>query len=314
MIGSGLKKLAQENGMKVAKGVAYGNLQGFAATMSEGSGYKQIFFSTKFTDFVQQEQLLNAVNQVNIQRTYRVQSLNVAPNGIRVVFMDNPGTMKKINEFLTWFIPLLRQYGATPVNICTECGCDVSNGRWLMVDGVAYHMHDACAEKTKREIVGAEQVEKEQRTGSYTMGILGAFLGAAIGAVVWALVLNMGYVASLVGLLIGWLAEKGYTLLKGKQGKAKVAILILAIIFGVVLGTFAADFITLAGMINGGELVATYGDIPTIIIYLLSVDSEYLTGTLSNVGMGLLFAGLGVFALLKKTNAEVSDTKIVDLE
>jgi hypothetical protein len=300
--------------MKVAKGVAYGNLQGFAATMSEGSGYKQIIFSTKFTDFAQQEQLLNAVNQVNIQRTYRVQSLNVAPNGIRVVFMDNPGTMKKINEFLTWFIPLLRQYGATPVNICTECGCDVSNGRWLMVDGVAYHMHDACAEKTKREIVGAEQVEKEQRTGSYTMGILGAFIGAAIGAIVWALVLNMGYVASLVGLLIGWLAEKGYTLLKGKQGKAKVAILILAIIFGVVLGTFAADFITLAGMINGGELVATYGDIPTIIIYLLSVDPEYLTGTLSNVGMGLLFAGLGVFALLKKTNAEVSDTKIVDLE
>lgn len=315
MIGSGLKKLAQENGMKVAKGVAYGSLQGFAATMSEGSGYKQIVFTTKFTDAAQRDELLAQLNQVNVQRTYRVQSLNLAPDAIQIIFTDNPGTMKKIQEFLAWFIPLLQQYGATPFHVCSECGCEVTAGRWLLVNGVAYHLHDACAEKTRRDIMSSEQAEKEQRTGSYGMGILGAFLGAVIGAVVWALVLNMGYVASLVGLLIGWLAEKGYTLLKGKQGKGKLAILIVAIIFGVVLGTFAADYITVADMINAGELSGVaHGDIPVFIFYLLSVDSEYLTATLANVGMGLLFAALGVFALLKKTNAEVSDTKIVDLE
>ena len=37
MIGSGLKKLASENGMKVARGVAYGALRGYAATLSEGN-------------------------------------------------------------------------------------------------------------------------------------------------------------------------------------------------------------------------------------------------------------------------------------
>ena len=40
MVGSGLKKFATENGMKVAQGVAYGNLQGFAATMVEGANIK----------------------------------------------------------------------------------------------------------------------------------------------------------------------------------------------------------------------------------------------------------------------------------
>ena len=209
MIGSGLKKLAQENGMKVAKGVAYGSLQGFAATMSEGSGYKQIVFTTKFCDAAQRDALLAQINQVNVQRVYRIQTLNLAPNAIQVIFLDNPGTMKKIQEFIAWFIPLLRQHGATPATVCGECGCEITNGRWLMVNGVAYHLHDACAEKTRRDIVGAEQAEKEQRTGSYGMGALGAFLGAAIGAVVWALVLNMGYVASLVGLLIDWLADTG---------------------------------------------------------------------------------------------------------
>lgn len=315
MIGTDLKKLAQENGMKVAKGVAYGSLQDFAATMSEGSGYKQIVFATKFVDPAQRDLFLNEVNQVNLQRTYRVQSLNVAPNAMQVIFLDNPGTMKKIQEFLGWFIPLMKQYGATAANICTECGCEITSGRWLLIDGIAYYLHSACAEKTRREITTSEQTAKEQRTGSYGMGALGAFLGAAIGAVVWAIVLNMGYLAALVGLLIGWLAEKGYTLLKGKQGKGKIAILIVAIIFGVVLGTFAADFITVVDLINAGELPGlTVGNVPSFIFYLLVSDSEYLTATLGNVGLGLLFAALGVFTLLRKASAEVADTKIVDLE
>lgn len=50
MIGSGLKKYALEHGMKVSNGVAYGSLRGFAATLSEGSGYKQIMVTTKFSD------------------------------------------------------------------------------------------------------------------------------------------------------------------------------------------------------------------------------------------------------------------------
>jgi len=70
----------------------------------------------------------------------------------------------------------------------------------------------------------------------------------------WAVVLNLGYVASLVGLLIGFLALKGYDLLKGKQGKGKVAILIVAIVFGVLLGTFAEETFTVIGLINNGEL------------------------------------------------------------
>lgn len=315
MIGTGLRKLAQENGMKVAKGVAYGSLQGFAATMSEGSGYKQITFTTKFADEEKRMAFISVIENSNLQKQYRVQNLGFSSRAARIIFFDNPGTMNKIREFIDWFIPLLREYGATPANVCTECGCEITDGRWLMVNGTAYYMHGACADKARRDIASTEQAEKEQRTGSYGLGALGAFLGAACGAVVWAIVLNMGYIAALVGLLIGWLANTGYMVLKGKPGKGKIAILIAAIIFGVVLGTFGADFITIMGMINNGELLGmTVGDIPSFIFYMLATNSEYLTGTLYNMGLGLLFAALGVFYLLKKANAEVADAKIVDLE
>ena len=127
-------------------------------------------------------------------------------------------------------------------------------------------------------------------------------------------VLLAGYVASIVGLLIGWLSEKGYNLLKGKQGKGKVVILIIAIVFGVVLGVFAADAISVAQVISETEgAVVTYADIPAFLLALLMTDGEYRSATLSNILLGLLFAGLGVFALLRKAGKEVADTKVVDL-
>ena len=314
MVGSAFKKLAAENGMKVAKGVAYGDLRGFAATLSEGSGYKQIIFTTKFADPAGKGRLLDLVNSMDLKKEYRVLQLNLAPNAVQVVFHDNPGTMKKITAFLDWFIPLLREHSATGVNICTECGCEITAGKWVLVNGTAYHLHDSCAQKAERE-VEEDNTQRAEAGGSYLLGTLGAFLGAALGSVAWGFVLYMGYVASIVGLVIGFLAEKGYNLFRGKQGKAKVLILILAIVFGVLLGTFAADVIALGEMIGSGELRGfTAADIPAFILFMLAEEPEYRSATISNIGMGLLFAALGVFALLRNTGKAVADSKYTELE
>lgn len=315
MIGSGLKKLAQENGMKVAAGVAYGSLGGFAATLSEGAGWKQIVFATRFPDAVKKTEFMEQIGLVDLKKQYRVQNLGAGPRSIQVIFHDNPGTMKKIREFLDFFLPLLTQYGATGATVCTECGTEITSGKWLLVNGVAYYFHDSCAEKTARDIEADNQQQKDEATGSYLTGLLGALGGSVIGAVAWAIVLNLGYVASLVGLLIGWLAEKGYRLMKGKQGKAKVLILIVAIILGVVLGTVGGDVMTLAGMMNNGELPGfVFADIPWFLATMWAESPEYRQGMISNIGMGLLFAALGVYAILKKAGQEVAGTKVVELK
>lgn len=315
MIGSALKKMAKENGMQIARGVAYGAYKGYALTMCEGSGWKRLDFSTRFYDVAAQNALENKLNQVDLKRTYRVQSLEITGRSICIVFLDNPGTMKKIQAFLDWFMPLLEESGASKVSICNECGCEtMGDDSWVLIDGVAHHMHTACKEKVKRELEAEENLRKEEDTGSYLSGALGAIAGAVVGAIVWAVVLLLGYVASVVGLLIGFLAEKGYSLLKGKQGKGKIAILIVAIILGVVLGTLAADVIDLARAISSGELYDfTYGEIPSIIAFLLAEDAEYRTAVLSNCGMGLLFAALGVFGLLRKAKNEVTGIRVIDL-
>lgn len=315
MVSSGLKKLATENGMKVAQGVAYGNLQGFAATMVDGSNIKVITFATRFATEEQKNQLMQAVNAVDITRTYRVQKMEFGLRTIHIVFNDTIGTMKKIRAFVDWFIPLLRQYGAYGWNVCSECGSEITTGRWVLVNGIAYHMHDTCAEKVSSEIQEDNARQKEEDTGSYVSGTVGALLGALIGSVLWAIVLGAGYVASIVGFVIGWLAEKGYNLFKGKQGKAKVAILIVAVIIGVIVGNLGYDAYTLLDMINTGEIVGyTVADIPGMILFLLMDNSEYLSATLGNVAIGLLFAGLGVFSLLRKAGQDVAGQKFIVLE
>lgn len=313
MIGSGLKKLAAENGMTVAQGIAYGNLRGYGASLSEGAGWKQIVFATTIPDSAKKTQFMDAVGAVDVAKQFRVQKLGITPKAIQVNFLDNPGTMKKIYAFLDWFLPLLQEAGATGANICTECGYEVTNAKWVLINGIAYPLHEACAQKVKREIEAGNEAQREEAEGSYLTGALGAFGGAALGAIVWALVLMLGYVASLVGLVIGWLAEKGYGLLKGKQGKAKLVILILAIIFGVVAGTLAADVISLVRMISSGELLGfTMADIP-LLMGIVFQDPEYLAGTGKNILMGLLFAALGVFALLRQTGREVSGVSYKEL-
>jgi len=317
MIGGGLKKLAKENGMTVSNGVAYGSLRGYAATLSEGAGYKQIVFSSAFSDPVKKTEFLTAVGANGdkwLYKNYRVNRLGVSGGCVQITFHDTVGTMKKIRDFLDWFIPLLQQYEATTANICPECGFEVAEDSWIMVDGICHHVHTVCGEKIARQIEADNQQEKEARTGSYLTGAIGAFLGAALGAVLWAVVLYIGYIASLVGLIIGFLAEKGYDLLKGKQGKGKIVILILAILFGVLAGTFATDAVTLAGMIRGGELPGILmGDIPAFILFMLADSPEYLRATLGNVGLGLLFAALGVFSMLRRAGKEVAGTRFVKL-
>lgn len=146
--------------------------------------------------------------------------------------------------------------------------------------------------------------------GSYLTGLLGALLGAVIGAVLWCLVMQLGVIASLVGFAIGWLAEKGYRLLKGKDGTGKVVILIVAVIIGVLLGTFGAHAVdwyqaiaeyypNAAATIDGREVAVTYSDIPRLILYYLGNDSEYLGDTVKDVLLGLLFAFMGVMGILK---------------
>ncbi len=315
MIGSGLKKFAQANGLSVDGGVGYGNLRGFQATLCEGSGFKQITIQTKFPDVEKLNALQAALNSVNLQREYRVQQLSFTPNGITIIFLDNPGTMKKIEAFTDWFFPQLAETGAYGANICPECGLEMESGVWRMVSGVAGCYHSACAEKLSQELAAESQARTQADNGTYVSGTIGALLGALLGAIAWAIILNSGYILSILGLLIAFLADKGYDLLKGRQGKGKIAILIGAVIIGVTAGTALSLVLQIVTELSQGLFPAgwTYADIPEIFMICME-DPDISAAMISNFGQGMLFAAIGVVLFITQAAKKVTDPKMKELK
>lgn len=311
MVGTGLRKLARKHGMKLAHGVVYGDLRGYAVTLSEGAGYKRLDLTAKFEDSSKVEELLQLLNQQDLLKGYRIQHFEMGKNSFSVLFFDNPGTMAKLEQFVDWFFPLLSQFGIWGSGYCVQCGQPLgSGGCWKLVNGRAVHVHDRCVSKLVGEAVAKVVQAELEDTGTYGAGLLGALGGAFLGAIPWAVVLYLGYVASVLGLMIGLLSKRGYELLHGRKGPGKVVCVIGASILGVILGTLLCDVMTLAIMISMGELPgSTYGDIPALMSRL-SENWEYLQATYQNVGMGLIFALLGNIGTFRELKAEQQGRRV----
>jgi len=316
MVGSGIKKLAKENDLKISSGVAYGNLYGYASTFSEGSGYKRLVIVTSFPDPEAERNLKAELDERNIEREFRVQSVSFNVKSIEIIFRDAAGTMKRICNFIDWFYPLLKQAGANKCRTCAECGQHMERGAgtWKLIGDIAYPLHKDCAVQLRNAFIEEHEAERAEEKGSYLTGFIGALIGAAIGAALWAGVYYMGYMASIVGLVIGVLAERGYNLFKGRKGGLKVAILILLVIAGVAAGTLAGEWLTLYKMMQDGEIMGyTTGELLPLLIDLIE-EEEAFTTFIKNIGVGIFFAALGVFALLRKTAREARPTKVKDLK
>ena len=317
MVGAALKKYAKENNLKCDGGFIYGEKHGYAISMNEDAGIKRLFIHTGFSDVQQKSAFETMLGNADLFTQYRVQNTLIQDKYVCFIFTDKIGTMDIIVGFIEWLLPQLPQYGATGADICNHCGGAMyGQGKWCAVDGIVYHMHESCLRSVTEKVRASDTAAKEAAGGRYITGLLGALIGGLLGAVVWGFILSYGWLAAPVGLLIGFLAEKGYTLLKGKLGKGKVIILIAVVLLSVAVGTILGEYLGLAK-----ELREDFRDISSRFDYiklmwqeLPEFRSAVADDLVKNGLLGLLFAGLGAFGILRKANAEVSDTKIKELK
>ncbi len=332
MIGSALKKLAVQNGMKIDDGVAYGALKGCFVALSEGAGYKRMCIylgcyhqsdderPTREGEIPEHLQVANAVADLIIEeagdfKTYRLMtsqhrlpgvSITQGGSAIQLNFFDNPGTMKCIQAFVDNILPQIAPY--TEPHVCTKCGLknDDTTQPVLLTGEVVAPMHAACAAQV---IEGFSRHEKTG-AGNTFFGVIGALIGSLIGAALWAVIGIAGYIASLAGLAAAFLSGKGYELLGGRPGKAKVITLIVCVILAVVLGTIATEVYwlhdiyqeELANLKPYEELTISEAQFIGETIPMLWTDPEVLPDFLADVGLGLLFAALGCFRLLRNSS------------
>ena len=147
--------------------------------------------------------------------------------------------------------------------------------------------------------------ETQEKKGSVITGFIGALLGAAIGSVAWAAVGMMGYIASIIGFVIAFLADKGYDLFKGRQGTVKMVILIICVVLAVAAGTLGTAVWQIHNeyteQINAlTDLEKKMYDIMTEGEFMKEIlmDSEVQTSLIKDSALGLVFGILGSFGLI----------------
>ena len=159
----------------------------------------------------------------------------------------------------------------------------------------------------------------EAKQGSVITGMIGALLGALIGAAVWAgVAIGLEIISGLIGLLIGFLASKGYDLLKGRQGVPKLVCVIIAVIFGVVIGTGASYVWQIHDvyMEEFGELTGIAKSLAPSekeIFEVVLADKEVQGEIAKNLVMGLFFAALGCFDIFREILAKPKAQPVTDV-
>ena len=303
MVGPGLKKYAEEKGLRVSNGVAYGVVGGYMVTLVDGPDIKKVAFSCAVTDDVA-GRLKFTLDEKSFKKQYRITKVEVLRESVTIIFGDTIGTMKKLSACMAVLPQKLKECGAIGDGFCTACGNNIEiteAHNIVLINGIAHRIHANCAGGVgqRAEIENDIYKNEEKNLGK---GILGALLGAAAGGVVWAIAYYFGWFFALIGVLIAFLAKKGYELLGGKVCKAKTVIVLLSTVFGAVFGQLLGDFVAIAVGIIGTEY--TIIDIPMLYFYILSSEPDALSSTITNLGMGLLFALLGGYGILRKTHSE----------
>lgn len=140
---------------------------------------------------------------------------------------------------------------------------------------------------------------QETKPENILTGIVGALIGAAIGAGVIILLGQLGYVASLSGLILAVCTLKGYELL-GHRLSTKGAIICVILI---VVTPYFADRLDWAlrfqKEMEAEGMSASLGFYFDCIPDLVAMDSEFRAEYIKSLVMIYLFAALGAFGTLR---------------
>lgn len=332
MLNQTLRDIAEQNGLTIASGTAYGMLNGCYVTLTGSKEYQRISIyvgpqEAPAPGYVE-SQTVSCARQ--IIQTISVASgeenifclmtgneaipalvLNHAGSVVTVNFPEAPEASAGVTRFVCELLPSIAPL--TRPQQCIFCaqptggeGCPVR----LSGDTVV-PMHDECLERA-----AANHRSANKQPGSVGKGVLGAILGALIGAVIWALMYRLGYFARIVCLLIGLLSSWGYDLLKGRPGRTKIVTVAACSLLAMGVGSLVGSVLPFL------EKYASLGELSRQMIDdVSSITPAWLTyvkGSIANqqlfwadLGMnlllGALFTGVGWLDFMRQSSSANAD-------
>lgn len=305
MISSALKKFAQEKGMTMDHGAAYGEVDGYTVTLRDGLDVTTASFAVSFADDAEREQVIRTLTDAQRVRQYRLAAPIVTPETITVNFIEGSGMLDKIRSFLLWFPAVLSENHAIGANSCACCHKPVSEeepSSFVMADGIAMHLHPDCA--AALSAASPKEAPSKKKIGR---GLLGAVLGTIIGMIPWIIITALNWpLVGWLGFVIAFLAKKGYEILGGKPSKAKFPIILISSIVGIFLAQLIGQCIFFYNALLELGMTLDILSLPSMVFgtyqygwFFLMEGGEYLESAWFNLGLPLLnvIVAIGLSAL-----------------
>lgn len=313
MLNALLKRLAYDQGLTVEQNAAYGLAQGcyISLCMAAGCHQMNIYVGKRaaeddgqeesdtpaeaVVDFIRAQAagdkrygLLKRAKSLGGGKT--LQPVATSRNGmfVQVSFVKPKGIPAFVEDVLPRIAPM------TAPRTCCLCGQPISmeSTALLLPDDAVAPAHGHCADEHLAR--AAQEPVKPNHT---LLAILCALIGALIGAAVWAVVGVAGYIVGWVGLLIAFLACKGYELAHGRPGAVKLVTLLVCVILAVVVGTAGTTAWQIHEVYVEGVASLSQLDTPIpeseyfqLVIPNLLSDSDFLRSVGGNLFLGWLFA------------------------
>lgn len=312
MTGRELQIFAMDNGLQMEYGRAYGFLRGYCVTMWEEAGKLVFVVATRFCEKDEWKSLAKKLKTPSAEKKYRIHSIDVREDRIRVRLKGKLGKDIKLLSFMDWFFPLLEQHGACGQDVCPHCGRALTEGQWKLIKGIAVYVHEACGRELRSKM--QQDLQKHKDSGSYRKGALGAALGALAGALIWALITMLGYKAYIVGFLTVLLADRGYVFLKGKENRGKILILALAVLLGIVIGDVLGNVLIIIRDFRSYDLPITFSDSWKMLYGSIAGNMGSRRTLTFEILIGLVFAAVGAVSLFLREKSEYMIPNYADLE
>ena len=176
---------------------------------------------------------------------------------------------------------------------CKKCGQPIAHGT-TVCEHCGQNINEPIVAEVQPEAV--QPVSPVQKKENVLTGTVGALIGAVIGAAAIILISQLGYVASISGLILAVCVIKGYELLGGKLGIAGMLICLVLVL----VTPYVADRMDWAIVVmnaykdEGVTLGQAFAAVPALVDEG-SIDSAIYTGNLVKL---YLFAALGGFGTL----------------
>ncbi len=303
MIGPGIKKYAQEKGMKITKDVAYGYIGGYLVTLIDGWDIKKASISCYLTD-----EAINFLDTVlsdkGYEKTYKIDGYEIDNYGVSIVFTDTIGTMERVIGCVENFIGILCQNGIPCGGVCPYCQKAFEpeeETKIVLEDEFAYRVHSACGEQMAKFADFEANTRKRDKKPLIT-GILGAFLGCLIGTIPTIIAYYFGWYFSALSFFVGVGAKFGYDIAKGKLGAAKLVTVFSFSVVGSAFAIFFSYVATFIAHMKGLDNILTEAALSFIysITRLTPVGISYII----DFGIAVLMAFAGAYIFLKKSHED----------